>query len=532
MLRILKLSLIVGCLSVALSATDIYFSPTSAGSNNGTSCSNAYAYNDGTHGWSLSAQQSAGNNLHICSGTYTAAANGTLMTFVNSGSSGNPITLIADQGPVTFQATYFNSSKGAITNTGVPKYLVVNGDDNLTIENTANGTQLANQQTSYGIELNNCTYCTVENATVKNIYVNNGSSPGATDTGGVGTVCIFLVGTSTGAVITGNTVSQCKTGIGVSPDGGSPADASNITISNNTVSDMDWGVFAGGGDSSDTLTGVAIHDNSITNWTNWWYPASAFHQDGIMLYNVGNPSAGLTASLYNNNIYGDFGDGGSPTGEIYCADFTTCTIYNNLLVNTGTVSPFQAALMWLGQSSNFGKSMYVYNNTMVGTANGVCITLNISGTGTIENNICSGPNTIISSYITTQLALTSAIATSNYNVWSCAACSHTVSYNEGGSGKFVNYSSWQQLGYDANSSTSTPNLNGSYIPQSPSSAIGLGANLTGLMITTLGTSAPQSFGTSGSCGTGCDVRPSTSAWYAGAYQAAVSPASNLNASAQ
>ena len=31
-------------------ASDTYFAATSAGSNNGTSCANAYAYNDGTHG--------------------------------------------------------------------------------------------------------------------------------------------------------------------------------------------------------------------------------------------------------------------------------------------------------------------------------------------------------------------------------------------------------------------------------------------------------------------------------------------------
>src|ERR1039458_3168244 len=82
-------------------ATDIYFAPSSAGSNNGTNCSNAYAYNDGTNGWSLSAQQSAANNLHVCSGTYGSAGStsaSSLITFVNSGSSGSPITLVADQG--------------------------------------------------------------------------------------------------------------------------------------------------------------------------------------------------------------------------------------------------------------------------------------------------------------------------------------------------------------------------------------------------------------------------------------------------
>ncbi len=103
-------------------------------------------------------------------------------------------------------------------------------------------------------------------------------------------------------------------------------DASNIQIYSNTISDMDWGINVGGGDSGDTANNLAIYDNNITNWTNWQYPTSALHQDGIILFNVGNSSAGLTANIYSNYIHGDLGTG-SPTGFIYCADFTSCTIY-------------------------------------------------------------------------------------------------------------------------------------------------------------------------------------------------------------
>jgi hypothetical protein len=513
--------------AVSCSATDIYFGPVSAGSNNGTSCANAYQYSDGTHGWSLSAQQAAGNNLHICSGTYAAAANGTLMTFVNSGSSSSPITLIADQGAATFQAPYFNTSNGAITNNGGQSYIVINGNSNLVIQNTANGTSLANHQASYGIALFGCSHCTVENTTIQNIYVNQGSNSGATDTNGGGTSGIFLNGTSTGAVISGNTVSQSKVAIGVSPDGGSPADASNVTISNNTVSDMDWGIFVGGGDSSDTMNNVVINGNKISNWTNWQYPASQYHQDGVMLYNVGNPSAGLTATLHDNYIYGAFSNGGSPTGLIYCADFTSCTIFNNLLVNTGTTSAFHSPL-WLGQSENHGKNMSVYNNTMVNTngSAGACVTLQITGTAVFENNICTGYTTAFASYLTSMAALQNTISSSIRNVWPSSMGSSAISCNVGGSGLFATFATWQGDGFDANSSTTNPNLTASYlIPSTSSSAYQIGADLTGLEITALDIDMAGNH------------RSSSGAWDAGAYlystsSSSVAPPTNLNAAVQ
>jgi hypothetical protein len=492
-------------------ANDIYFAPTSTGSNNGTSCANAYAYNDGTHGWSLSAQQVAGNNLHICSGTYTASANGTLMTFVNSGSSGSPITLIADQGAATFTSPYFNTAVGAITNTGTLSYVVVNGDGNLTIQNTANGTSLANHQQSYGVWLINCTYCTVENTTVQNISANNGSSSGATDIAGAGTAGIQFNGAGTGALVTGNTISAASAGVVFSPDGGSPPDASNITISDNTISNIHWGLAVAGGDSTDTMTGIIISGNDISNWTNWYYPASAYHQDGMILYNVGNPSAGIVATISDNYVHGDFGDGGSPTGEIYCADFSSCTIFNNLLVNSGsTRTSYQAALMWLGQSGNWGKNMLVYNNTMIADQYEDCIMLTISGKATIENNICLNGGNEFDTYQTTLAAFEATITSSNHNVW----------YNESyavasqATGFFTTYATWQGAGYDANSSTVNPSLTGSYlIPNTSSSAYQIGANLISLDITALDSDKAG------------NPRPGSGAWAAGAYQLASSGSS-------
>jgi len=67
-------------------ASDIYYAGTAQGSNDGTSCANAYAYNDAANGWNQPTPQTAGNTLHICA-TITGTANQTILTATDSGTS-------------------------------------------------------------------------------------------------------------------------------------------------------------------------------------------------------------------------------------------------------------------------------------------------------------------------------------------------------------------------------------------------------------------------------------------------------------
>ncbi len=266
-------------------------------------------------------------------------------------------------------------------------------------------------------------------------------------------------------------MSQCKIGVLVSADPNS--DASNDQIYANTISDIDWGINAGGGDSGDTITNLQIYGNNITNWRNWQFPTDALHQDGIILYNFASGSQTLTASIYNNYIYGDLGVG-SPTGFIYCAQNASCDMFNNLLVNTGHVI---YGIIWA--DTHLGGDR-IYNNTIVGLSNDFAITLgtsngtNVKSALIVENNVVTGPGVGIHDYST----LTSDVSVSDRNVWRTASGSAPqMATNDS---TFVSYATWLADGFDKDSTNSDPMLNGSYHLQSGSSAAGLAANLTSL----------------------------------------------------
>jgi hypothetical protein len=488
------------------SATNIYITQTGSPSGNCTANVQTPAFFNNASNWgSSSSQIGPGTTVLIC-GTFTGSAGSTEFTFQGSGSSGSAVILQFDAG-ATLTAPYWSGSNGAI-GCSSKSYVQIDGGTDGVITNSANGTNQANHQQSFGVGFSSCTNVEIKNLTVNNIYINNGSSSGASDTAGSNTACIALSGSSTGSLIHNNTVSQCKIGVLISADSG--GDANNDQIYSNTISDIDWGINAGGGDSGDTINDLVIHDNNITNWTNWQFPTSALHQDGIILFNVGNSSAGVTATIYNNYIHGDLGVG-SPTGFIYCADFSTCTIYNNLLVNTGHVI---YGIMWLGQSSNMGKDMNVYNNTIVGaTSSDVCIMLNITGKATIENNVCTGPGGIwaFSTYQTSLSSFTATVSTSNRNVWNIGS---GMAWGSQASGSNATYAAWQSAGFDAASVNGNPELDSTFHLQSGSPATGLGANLAGLNIASLDMDKALS------------PRPSTTSvnWDAGAYNASGSSA--------
>jgi hypothetical protein len=188
--------------------------------------------------------------------------------------------------------------------------------------------------------------------------------------------------------------------------------------------------------------------------------------------------------------------------------------------------------MWLGQSSDMGKTYYVFNNTMIDTSStgSVCIMINSTVAAYVENNICaslgSGSVAGYSTYVGTLASFEGIVKTSNYNDY----YANTTGSNWWGSqqsGSQVAYSSWTGAGYEANSITANPQVNTTTFQlASGSPAISSGTNLTSQCS---GGLAPLCLDRGG------NARPTTGAWSAGAYQyggtVAQAPAAPTNVTA-
>ena len=176
--------------SKAANMTDVYIAQTAAGSNNGSSCSNAYPasfFNNAGNWGSGSNQIGPGTTVHVC-GTITSS-----LTIHGSGTSGNVIEIAWTSG-ARISVPY-----GQIINiNGSYGYLLFDGGTpcgpstacdaveaaNLSgyasgqtgiIEATANGSLLANQNTStqafYGC--NSCHDIEIRNLIIRNLYVHS-----------------------------------------------------------------------------------------------------------------------------------------------------------------------------------------------------------------------------------------------------------------------------------------------------------------------------------------------------------------------
>ena len=462
--------------------------------------------------------ESAGDTTYIC-GTITGAANASGLSIGWSGTSASPISIIFDTGAVMTSPAW----SSAIAASSKVSYIVINGGTNGAITNTANGDGLSYQGGGSVVYFaNGCVGCTVENLSITHVYMktSNTSTPGAS--------AVECDGMCTGLTVANNTLANDRAGVYITPDCSAGCDASNLSIHGNTIQDQGWGIAVGGGDAGDTMNNLNIYNNTITGWTNWAQPSSVYHQDGIILFNVGNPSAGLQANIYGNYIYGDLTNG-SPTGYIYCADFSSCNVFNNVLVHNAN-NPIYG-LMWLGQSSDMGKTYYVFNNTMIDTSatGSVCIMINSTVAAYVENNICAnlGTGSVAgySTYDGTLASFEGIVKTSNYNDY----YANTTGSNWWGSqqsGSQVAYSSWTSAGYEANSITSNPQVNTTTFQlASGSPAISSGTNLTAQCS---GGLAPLCQDRAG------NARPTSGAWSAGAYQyggsTPLAPPSNVTAS--
>jgi hypothetical protein len=238
---------------------------------------------------------------------------------------------------------------------------------------------------------------------------------------------------------------------------------SNIEIDNNVSQDHCWGISVGAGSAYSVSSGVVIHHNTVTDWTNWQYPVNAYHTDGIIVYGSVNQS--FTPTIHSNYIYGDLGSG-SPTAFIYTttdgnsASSTTALVYNNVLLPTTANS----RAIWIG---DYNVNSKIFNNTIkgVGSITGSAIMLNPYSRDThIANNIFVDLNRAIQGY----RSASEHIAYCDYNLYYNTSDQAFV-MSDGRT--YYTYAKWQGAGFDQHGVTASPDLTPGFEPSTGTLAV-------------------------------------------------------------
>lgn len=496
---LLALACIVFMTAVGAVASDIYVAQNAAGANTGADCADAHSaawFNTATN-WGAGANQiGPGTIVHAC-GTFTGSAGGTMLTFRGSGTSGNPVTLLFEPG-ADFTAPYWSATQGAISCTG-QNFITIDGGTNGKIENTANGTALANHQQSEGMEID-CDNATIKSLTITNIYLRTANSTDSVDSG-----CLALNNVSN-LLVTGNTLNNCRVAFGAAF-----CNDSNYEISSNKISFADHGITVGTGSSNCKVDTVKIHDNDIGTGAYVWDGAGCpWHHDGMHIFGNVPGNDATNVMIYNNFFHGlwsnDTALGQSCTNAyIYFEDgYTDPLIFNNVMeMDAGSLNYPNNGFITLKHSPQ-GSGGEIYNNTITGQGSGLCILTqdnpNIIG---IKNNIFSqcgyAPQLDGSSSVTNANGIDHNLYFSTAGGWTYQS-STMMNFNSGSP-------NWQGMAFDAKGQNGKdPKLDANFKLQTGSAAIGAGVNLASLGIPLLDTDRAGV------------ARPQSGNWDVGAYQ--------------
>lgn len=459
-------------------AADVYIAQTAQGSNNGTSCANAYAvtfFNTSANWGSGSGKIGPGTTVHLC-GTIASQ-----LTVQGSGTSGNPITILFETN-AKISLPYCDNNNGCLNVSG-SSYIIVDGGTNGIIENTANGTLLANQQDSIGILASPaCANCEYRNLTIQNLYVHPAYSNDTHNAGRVGG--FYLNGTGGTTKIHNNTLHD---GAGINYIPGASND-NGLQIYNNNIYNENGDINIAGSESSNVLSGAQIYNNHFHDWATADEYGCPGHHDGIHTWGLNGGSVS-DLNIYNNLFDGNLGD--CATGAVFLeGDNSNVQLYNNVFIPTYTQEHN-------GIMNVNGSNYQIYNNTIIGPQIGddVCLGVGVTGTLYLENNLITGCGTPI------------AVASFNHTVWdyNTYGWANTFYIN---TPEWYTFSQWKTAsGADAHSSyNASVGVDSLGHLQAGSPAIGAGANLTSLGITTLNSDYA---GIS---------RPVSAAWDIGAYQ--------------
>jgi hypothetical protein len=510
--------------------TDLYFGPTSAGANNGTDCTDRYAYNDATNGidGTGTASWAPGNTLHLCAGTWTGANGQQWVASHGNGSAGVIITVKFETGAVL--SAPYHSVNGAILIQNT--YITVDGGTNGIIQNTANGTatsagcingSCSTQQPSILVRVNSpATNIEIKNLVLSDAYVHDS----ATDTNDTAQSTVYGVYSLGNANVTidhnvCHDAYYCFTAWGT-----------GLVVSYNTTTHT--GTAGLGSGINAPVTGLQIDHNSFVEDCSWYTTSNAYHLNGVHLFS-NSGTGNYSGVVAYDNYFGGGCSTGSQTAHFYLeGSYTSPQVFNNVFDNQNGGSPFHNPCLWFETTTGGGgwvvSNALVVNNTFFAgdyaTAGSTALENDSGLTGlTFQNSVVVGG--------TTMVVMGAGQAS---NAWDTAAPDYNAydSTNNGANPfsfngtAYTSFANWQaglvsfgSNAADAHSINALPaalKVNTDGTLQTGSPIIGLGTNLTSLSIAALDTGAPQTFGAAGSCGTGCVARPGAGAWDAGAYE--------------
>jgi hypothetical protein len=512
-------------------ATTRYVAQTAGTFTGGTACNGQTAITPATFNGTTLA---AGDVTYIC-GTITTTAGGAILAPHNGGSSGNPIQIVFDTG-ASLQAPYFNASNGAI-NLANLSYVLVNGGTpcgwtpstqsrtatcNGVIKTTANGDDLANQQTTRGIMAQPCTGCVIENIEIGPLYVHVSGGSFSSQTG-VNSVQYAGGGGSFSVHDSyihdaGFALSQQCT-----------ANDTTVTLYNNDEGNNDHDV-ALGCYYSDVVSAVFVYGNHFHDFGNWDCPNTACHHDAVHAFNGGPPYGSISALYVYNNFF-EPGTAGLGTGfNTYifpesAAGGTPWTQSGTMYVfnNVAIINDAHAAA-----ELSTGTSSLVANNTTLGsdTNTGDIAWNGNTMTGMVfQNNAENSLGYFMQWNMAWQVA-SPASTSVNYNAYgacnglNCWNWDQTANTSPGPDIDISTFATWQsQCACDGNSTYTSGGLNltATGVPNAGSPVIKAGTNLTSLCS---GNLVPLCSDITGA------ARPSSGPWDIGAYTSAASVSSN------
>jgi hypothetical protein len=570
--RLLALVLFAVLLAVGsafASAPNIYI--TQSGSPSGKCTSNVQApafFNNSSNWGSGENQIGPGTTVLLC-GTFNfgSAAYGFLVQA--SGTSTNPITIKMDTGAVIEANAFGGYADGTCNANGNPancpagisdpgfNYIILDGGTNGVVKNLANGsptvscagtgTACSVSQSSIGVYAYGNDII-VRNFSISHIYDNAGANPNSSDSSGLPTADIRIDNASSGVLVCNNSTADAYAGIW-GEVGGTAVPATSYNCASNSFPSS--GVFIVGNTTNDqahqlnvtsffaNATWVAAF-NQLGDFTNWIYPSSAFHTDGIQTY--GGPGHIIHPIIYDNYFHGDCGQAECTGLALYCAlasngDGSGCSgiEYRDLIIGTGSLtgSTNTSPLISItGASGNHVGPVAYYFNTFIG---GCCTFWNYDLTGSTQlvsvGNIMSNPGVAVgtgSPYFYAILEANPPFSdlTVQGNLYDTTQHSGNTIWQWGSAGtRYSSLSSWRSAatsggalgGADSTAVGAAPNLNSNYQPNSASPVIGIAPNETSMASTyaCINQVPPSSYGVGSPMACGATL-PSTGAWDAGA----------------